>query len=327
MHTLLKKLFKPLQIFKFVQEYSQDMYYYMKYNSSSPLVDKQRRLFYQIIIETHTVEKGLSLPAPRSLFGREKLKIIMRQLRRYASSYSLFPVQMACGAFTDYVQFHRDQGINDQCLAELEDAVSDSGGSIVGPRTERILGILEEAEESSETYRAAKLLLTRTSWRAFESTPLPAALVRDIVRIAQACPSQCNRQATKVHFFQDRAKIDALLRLQKGASGFSGDVGNLFVVTSDLSAWGGAKQRNQLYVDGALFAMSLLLACNAAGVASCPLNLAVSNTFERKIKQVGCIPSNERLIVMVAAGYPQGNGFRPARSPRRNLSEILRFAD
>ena len=88
-------------------------------------------------------------------------------------------------------------------------------------------------------------------------------------------------------------------------------------------AWGGPQQRNQLYVDGGLFSMNLMLAAHGLGLASCPLNLAVTNDVERRIKQAGGIPANERVIMMIAVGVPVTEGRKAAKSPRRALSEIL----
>jgi nitroreductase len=101
-------------------------------------------------------------------------------------------------------------------------------------------------------------------------------------------------------------------------------VGNLFVVSCDLAAWGGAQQRNQLYVDGALFSMALIYALHAAGIATCPLNLAVRNTQEKRIKAAAGIPQDQRLIMMIAVGTPIGDGgFKAAASPRRDTAEML----
>src|SRR5690606_36580790 len=121
---------------------------------------------------------------------------------------------------------------------------------------------------------------------------LPLELVHTVVKLAQYAPSQSNRQSTQVHLYQDRKQIDELLALQGGSRGFSEHVGNLFVVSSEIPAWGGPGQRNQPYVDAALFAMHLLTALHAKGIAACPLNLAVTNRTDRRIKAAGAISAD-----------------------------------
>lgn len=100
-----------------------------------------------------------------------------------------------------------------------------------------------------------------------------------------------------------------------------------FVVSSEITAWGGPQQRNQPYMDGGLYAMMLMLALDAKGFMSCPLNLAIGNRTERTIKQVGSIPPRERLIVMIAAGTQPDHPIRAANSPRLDADAICQIHD
>lgn len=310
------------KVFSFFSEFGQDLYLYLRHNGHSPLVPANRRLFYRAIIETHAIEKGLSLGRPRPLFGKDKIRYIMASLRRYDRSDSAFPVEMGLGALAAYVDEHRSRGIEDTFL----DAVDKYVASAAPDRAAVLTGgvkFVSPPPSDQEEMTPQQLLLSRTSCRMFQPVEVPPGLVEDIVRLAQSAPSQCNRQATRAHFYRDKPTVDRLLQLQAGSAGFTETVRNLFVIASELSAWGGAQQRNQLYVDGALFAMNLLLACRAYGLASCPLNLAVGNATERDIKRAGNIPASERLVVMIAIGYAETEALKAASSPRRALSEVL----
>ena len=125
-----------------------------------------------------------------------------------------------------------------------------------------------------------------------------------------------------MHAYQDPARIRELLALQGGSRGFAESVGNLFVVSSEICAWGGPGQRNQAYVDGALFAMCLMFACRSMGWGACPLNLAINHKTESAIRSVGGIPAGERLIMMIAFGEPLAPDTKVAFSPRRPAAEI-----
>lgn len=314
---MLSKIGKVLQ---FLTEYAQDLGLCLRYNGYSPFVDRRKRLFYKIIIETHTIEKGLSLPNRRTLFGRDKIRFVMSSLDNYDPAFSPLPAQMALGALDAYARFHRDQAIHDPLLDEISAFLSrwqDKYSLTFNGGTKPF------AFEAKGHESAGVLLQTRASLRMFDGSRLPLEDVQRVVMMAQSAPSQCNRQSTQVHLYQDRKAIDELLALQGGSRGFSEHVGNLFVVTSEIAAWGGAGQRNQPYVDGALFAMCLLLACHTQGVAACPLNLAVTNSIERKIKTVGHIPTGERLVVMIAFGKTVAEPLRAAMSPRRKLDEVF----
>ena len=313
---MLSKVAKVLQ---FLSEYAQDLWLTVRHNGYSPLVERRRRQFYKLIIETHTIEKGLSLPHRRTLFGRDKVRFVMTSLDAYDPAFSPLPAQMALGALDAYLRFHREQSIDDPLLDEIAALLArwqDKQLVLRGGTKPFQFG-------AGQSNGPGALLHSRSSLRMFDGNPLPLEEVREVVAMAQSAPSQCNRQSTQVHLYRDRAKIDALLALQGGSRGFSENVGNLFVVTSEIAAWGGAGQRNQTYVDGALFSMCILLACHSLDLAACPLNLAVTNAVERRIKAAGSIPSGERLIMMIAFGRAIGEPLRVAASPRRTLDEVL----
>lgn len=320
----MKKLFNYFfKVLEFLREYCTDMWLFMKHNNHSPFEDRFRRGFFQTIISSHTIEKGLSLPEPRPLFGRDKVSAILRHLRSYNRQFSEFPVGMAHGALSDYRDFSAPHApSNDPTLEAIEKHLD----AEAAPRAERTGGVKFVAAVGTDNQEAPTAFLTsRISCRMFVPDPLPLEQIEEVLRVAQSAPSQCNRQSVRVHFYQDRSQIAKLLRLQGGSAGFSETVGNLFVVTSEITAWGGPQQRNQLYVDGGLYSMMLMLALHAKGISSCPLNLAVTNSTERDIKEIAEIPSSQRLIMMIAAGQTADSIIRAARSPRCNVSDIAVF--
>ncbi|WP_024868969.1 nitroreductase family protein [Pseudoxanthomonas suwonensis] len=312
---------KAAKVLKFLSEYSQDLWLTLRHNGYSPLVERRRRQFYKLIIETHTIEKGLSLPRRRALFGRDKVRFVMSTLESYDPSFSPLPAQMALGALDAYLRFHREQDIEDPLLDEVEAVLERWRDHQVEFRG----GIKPFKLDAVNPTSPIAWLQSRSSLRMFDGVPVSPDTVREVVAAAQSAPSQCNRQSTHIHLYQDRETIDSLLALQGGSRGFSEHVGNLFVVTSEIAAWGGAGQRNQTYVDGALFSMCVLLSCHSIGLGACPLNLAVTNAVERKIKEAGGIPTGERLIMMIAFGNMISEPLRVAASPRRALDEILHW--
>ncbi|MCM8624870.1 nitroreductase family protein [Accumulibacter sp.] len=307
----------------FLREYATDMWLFIKHNNHSPLEDRNRKAYFQTIILSHTIEKGLSLAMPRPLFGRNNVDAIVAQLRSYSKAYSEFPVGMATGALAAYRDFSADHAAADDPTLSVIERYLDSEAA---PGVERTGGVKQvDAAGTVFPQSIVDFLKSRTSCRMFVPDALPREQVDEVLTIAQSAPSQCNRQSVRVHFYQERARIASLLRLQAGAAGFSENVGNLFVVTSEITAWGGPQQRNQMYVDGGLYAMMLMLACHSQGIASCPLNLAVTNAVERKIKTVGDISANQRLIMMIAVGKTSAPRIKAARSPRCRVAEVARF--
>lgn len=311
---MISKLIKVLQ---YAYENVTDLTLLLRYNTYSPFEDKHKRLFYRILITAHSVEKGLTLESPRTLFGRAKIHLLIQLVEKYDLAFSPIPVAMAAGAVDAYVRYHRSTGITDPFLDELDGFLMTVHKSISRTGGTRSPPMLDE--------RASPLdfLKSRYSCRSFKQEKIDTEVVQAVVTAAQRMPSQCNRQSSRIHYYHSREAIQLLLNLQGGSVGFSHLVPNLFVVTSELTAWGGPGQRNQAYVDGSLFAMGTMLALHAMGIAMCPLNLAITNAREREIKKAAGIHPRERLIMMIAFGEPASNEVRAAASPRLKLDTVL----
>jgi nitroreductase len=224
-------------------------------------------------------------------------------LEIYPREFDRFPVEKAYGALLEYRRWHQSNSFE---MGAIGDRVEDFLTRCVAANEVPKGGIkhLSLAPLSGKAAEGGSVLERRYSCRRFKDLVVPESVVEQILAIAQRAPSQCNRQSTKVHCYQQREDILRLLELQRGAKGFEEGVRNLFVISSDMTAWSGCNARNQSFVDGSLFAMHLSLACAEAGIGTCPLNLAVGNIRERTIKKAGGIPGGERLIMMMAFGYP-----------------------
>jgi nitroreductase len=315
---------KIIRLLQFIADYLQDMFLVIRYNTYSPLEDVNRRLYYRIVILTHAIEKGLSLPRPRLLFGRDKLEYIMKMVEQYDATFSPFPLEMAYGAMKSYVAIHRELGVDDDLVNRINKFI------VTCPKFAGLTphGGIREIQMSAPVVSAEQLsafIKSRSSCRFYKPMIVDRETLHKVITLANSAPSQCNRQSVRVHCYQDKSKISELLALQGGAAGFADDVFNLFVVTSEATAWGNSGQRNQAYVDGGLFSMDLLLACHAYGIACCPLNMAVTNRVERRIKAVGGIHLRERPVMLIAFGYPHGEVQKGAYSFRIRSDRIITF--
>lgn len=313
---MLDKVRKVAGIFS---EALRDATLFLRFNAYSPFVQSSKRAFYRILIEAHTIEKGLSLPQTRPLFGKDKVRFVMHALSRYDIAHSVLPAHMSLGALDAYLKFHTTAGTVDPLLDEIAAFLRTWEAKVPRPWKG---GTRDYSFDDQPASDLQQLIASRSSIRTLRAEPLPPERIHEVIAQAQLAPSQCNRQATRVHAYQDPAQIQELLALQGGSRGFAHHVGNLFVVSSEICAWGGPGQRNQAYVDGALFAMCLMFACRSMGWGACPLNLAIDHRTEAAIRRVGGIPAGERLILMIAFGEPIATHTRVAFSPRRPVAEI-----
>lgn len=315
-------MFRKLEkAFAFAREYFVDCLRAIKHNYMSPFENKDRRLFYRILITAHAIEKGLSLHNPRSLFGREKIRQLQRLIKDYDPTFNVLPIAMSIGALDRYVSIHAD--LDEGFVHELRRYVlklQESTKIVPDGGIREVPSLLVDSHQGDP-------LLQRFSARSFLDTPVDNVTIEKIVGYASRVPSQCNRQSIRLHVYRDRDKIKSLLALQGGSSGFSEQVPALFVVASELTAWGGPGQRSQAYVDGGLYSMGILLGCHGHGLVSCPLNLAVTNRQERAIRHQAEIPEHQRLIMMIAFGHPAESPLIAARSPRLKTLDVVSFHD
>lgn len=294
---------------------------------TSPFVSRATRASYELVCLSHTVEKGLSLPEPRPLFGIDNISRILHLLRvSDPAGVRRIGVQMAIGSLTEYVNFHQELGVSHPVLCEIRSEVASAAARHEVPGeggtknvAEVIAGLKDRAFEYPE------FLASRYSCRSFNGVPVSRDLLEKILTTAQSAPSQCNRQSTLVHSYDEKNKITELLKVQGGGRGFAENAGTLLVVSNDLGSWISRGQRSQCYVDAVLFAMALLYSCHAHGVGACALNFAKTSRVERVFKARGNIPSNERVVMLIAIGFPSEKRLVAARSVRSCLDQWVRY--
>lgn len=76
----------------------------------------------------------------------------------------------------------------------------------------------------------------------------------------------------------------------------------LLLVTSDIRAFMNNGERNEPFVDGGLFSMSLLYALEAYGLAACPLNAMFNLSQDRQTRELLDIPDYEFPVMYIAVG-------------------------
>ena len=303
-------------------EYMGDSLRALRWSKASPLCPKNKQLYYDIMLLAHTVEKGLSVPEPRPLFGEAKINELLNLLEVYDERWGGICLEKSYGCLREYLAWHEEHGYKlDGRQERIQTFIKRCQDLDLQPKGGTKV-INASAVEQNLAFETA--LNSRFSCRTYTNQKVDIDTVERIISVALRSPSQCNRQSTRLHYYTDRTKIQNLLKLQGGAEGFRESVNNLFVVTCEFSAWSGAKARSQAYIDGALVSMQILNACQALGLGVCPLNLAITNRLELKVCRAGEIPRSQRLIMMISFGYPEKWDLKVARSERISRKEFMR---
>lgn len=270
--------------------------------NKDPRRDPQESARARLTLAYHGLEKGPTVPDPHRPFGVQK-KLQVEQWLNVAEEF---------GASPDAVEHARD-AIDAMESFNKTGVISD----MVSPRS-------SWDGNPIPLDRLEQFMTSRNSVRNFDpGRLLPANDVRSAVRLAGACtPSVCNRRAYRAHYYGQREQIDAALALQNGNRGFGSTVPGLIIVTERRSAFVGAGERNQRWVDGGLFAMTLVWTLHAFGIGTCFLNWSQNNRQSDRLRSAAGVPQDEDIIVLIALGYPSAD-HRVARSPERLLADVL----
>ncbi len=255
----------------------------------------------RLTMDYHRIEKGLALPAPKQPFGagvKERMLLLLRQRSNPESTGR-------------YIQ------LSEEALAALD------RWNASGEIDDTVTPVLEQDPAALDQRTADFFFNSRHSIRNFDLNKVPTLdeLLHGVA-LARNTPSVCNRQAFRVHIFRERAHIDEILRIQNGATAFAHTIPALGVVTARRAMFVGPDERNQRWVDGGLFAMTLVWAWHAVGLSTCMLNWALPNSSSDKLRRLADIPHGDDIVVLIAIGHTSPRA-RVARSEKRSLDDLV----
>lgn len=263
--------------------------------------DPRECLESRLRLAYHGIEKGASFPDPKRPFGLSKIAEVQELLL-----------------------IAEKQGISPDCYAEARAAVSAlEHYNATGEISDSITPVSDWDGRAYDPNCITSFVRSRHSVRSFRpDLPVSLDLITRIAEEAGTTPSVCNRRSFRAHYFDDSATVRELLALQNGNRGFGHTIPGVFIVTARRSAFTGPGERNQRWIDGGLFAMSLVWLCHAHGLGTCFLNWSQLNSRTDQLRAMTGIPCSEDVITYIAVGYP-ARGHRITRSPERPISDIL----
>lgn len=301
-------------------DYFYDTRRYFVHSQSGRYQLNSDQLRGRLLQKAHSIEKGLSMPNPRDFFGKAALRQLEQLIRMYEDQglpEDHVSIRMARGSIRAYFERHAGKDIpadiaRFEKLALAGPAPADTGTVTLG-RDAQVLAGQGDLES---------VMRSRRSTRMFAPGAVNADVLRQAVALAGTSPSVCNRQSSRVYVIRDAETKSRILTLQGGNRGFGDDIDTVLVVASDMSNFRDGKERNQGFVDGGMFAMSLLLALHSKGLGTIPLNWSADRRKNAKLLRILDLPQNDLIIMMIGVGQiPES--FEVAASPRRGLDELL----
>ncbi len=313
---------KFLSIGPIIGNYWYDLRRFLKYSSTIKQPVKFKQLQSRIIASYHVVEKGLSMPERRLEFGKENIQYLISLIRQYdKSGFSKNDNQYksAISALKSYVQIHEEANINLNWMDNYIDIIIKEN---IGSG-----GIKKITENEIKTFAKGNfkdLAFSRNSIRNFSSKNVTLELINEAIQISQRTPSVCNRQSVNIYVISEPQKIKKALSYQNGNRGFGHLVNKLLIVTSSLTAFNGINERNQSFIDGGMYSMSLLYALHYLGLGACPLNWSAGKKRDQLLRKNIEIEKEDNVIMMIGIGHLLDE-YQIANSERKNIKEIIKY--
>jgi nitroreductase len=302
---------------------------YLRFSASLG-IRSRKNLVARITESFHNIEKGLSLANPRAGFGERAIHALLtlcnEHLDRYGSDERV--LYSARDVLARYCAFNASLGATEYPHKKrIEDYVARIGSDSEQRPPFGGLRRMAKTELDAITGRVtSEFFMQRHSVRQFSEREVDKGLIEEAVRIALKAPAVCNRQYSRAVVITGERNVQDILTLQGGARGFAEQVNKVIVVTTPLSHFWGAEERNQAWIDGGLFAMSLLLGLHALGLGACALNWSKLNSQTEKMRRFLGLNEDEVIIMMVAVGHLRDK-FDVALSHRVDIEDSLRILD
>ncbi|PYH48552.1 nitroreductase family protein [Aspergillus saccharolyticus JOP 1030-1] len=285
-------------------------------NDTSPVV-----LAAKLTGAYHSLEKGLTLEEPRALFGRSKVKFIIRAVRALEKiGYTSVATRGGRGTIQDYMRFHKEHhySLPADYEKELRDFVSERDGLFPGGAV-----LLTKKEVQNATaFDYTRFVQTRHSIRHYTGESVSPEQIKLAVSRAIHTPRAVNRETRRVYVAYDTVLRNHVLKYQHGNIGFGHKLGAVLIITTDIREFDIIGERNQAWIDGGLFAMGLNFALHADNLGTCMLNWSADKEQDQALRSAFEIPEYEVIITMLGVGsLPES--LRVAASPAPVADDIL----
>jgi len=278
---------------------------------------------YNILFRAHTLEKGLSHFSLRP-FGRKKIQTIITLLKKQLDieNYErLFSFIIGINSLREYKRVYEEHKWTDKLEYKEVFKFLKKYDKIIEKKTGAYIMTKEELKKDYDIdYN--KFIKSRHSTRNYKNMTLKIEDIKKAVNMAKYSASACNRQYIKVHYYPKGKMRQNVIDYSLGKGGLYLEGVNTFIITFDVNGLKGAGERNQGYFNAGLFSTNFVNALHSLGIGTCFIQFANSVKEEEKLKKLNEIPSNERIAVILYAGYYDDKSIFCV-SPRKDFEEYF----
>ena len=315
---------KKINNIRKLSDYNKDKKIFDKnYMYSMPLT--KEKLEYDMLFEIHKLEKGFAVIKNQRPFGYDKVKRIIRDIKEYEKNNfeSSFAYNLAYSSLNQNIKFYEEKKWTEKeeyiFVKNFMNNHRDYQELLVGAfdyKTEDFLPYIKLVDYD-------KFLSSRRSIRNFSSKKLKDEDIKKAVNMSIITPTACNRQMCKIYYIKSDENKKVIEKYAQGLGLFDLTNANYFVITFDLSANYFIGERNQGWFNSGLVTMNFVNALHSLGVGSCCIQFGNSFKEEEEFKKLLNIQENERIGVIITAGYYDKISRIPY-STRKPIEEIYR---
>lgn len=267
----------------------------------------------------HRLEKGLMMPNRKPVFAEDYIAetVQIYVTARQSSGFDQAELQWAADVLSAFFAVVADTSIIQpaRCLFLSLPPLTDTGAV---PFSQAELPAAD-----CSYHQLLSLCKRRHSVRWFLPKSVAPEVLMNAVRVATEAPSACNRQPFFFYLLHGDAAV-AAAQLAMGTTGFAENIPTLVVVVGDLSCYQEHRDRHLIYIDASLASMQFMLAIEAQGLSSCPINWPDIESRERKMQQLLKLQIYQRPVMLIAVGYADPNAkvaFSQKKSPELLVRE------
>jgi nitroreductase len=152
---------------------------------------------------------------------------------------------------------------------------------------------------------------------------VPRELVDRALAAALQSPSACNRQSFVFRMFDEPRLVAAVASIPGGTKGYAQSLPAICAVVGRLRAYPEERDRHVIYIDGALAAMSFMLALETVGLSSCAINWPDVAAHDERIAKLLGLEADERVVMLIGFGHADPDGKIPysAKKPLATMRQ------
>ena len=289
---------------------------------SSTYIHNRQTALANLLVISHVLEKGITMPERRMGFGYERVRNIINKCNAIISQWGTdyVELQAALSDLKQYYDIHK--AANFQLPQDIIDGIEKLTPQLT--ISDANCYVTTKADFFKSYTDFSEFANSRHSVRWFDNTPVDDEKLLAAIKLAQTAPSACNRQATRVKIISSKEGRQLCCALHKGNRGFGDKADKWLLITTDLHDWSHTDALSLGYVDAGIFTMNLLYSLHHYGFVACPLNGQMGIEKYKKLQLKLNLPESEIPVVFIVVGNPT-NHFMIPKSRRLNLKDIIQI--